>query len=177
MKSLSVSAPHIVAMAGIPGAGKTQFAEQFADMFTAPFISYPQLVALSDNPSASAEVALDLLTEVMKTKQTIIFEGLTEKQAERIDLTKFAKRYGYHVLFVWVQADQNAAKQRLAKHLSAATYDTLVKDFEPLEEAENHLVISGHHTYTTQARTVLKRLSEPSSTSPVLPRTVRSRAK
>ena len=159
MKSLSASAPHLIVMTGIPGSGKTFFAEKFAETFSAPFISYPQLLSISRDDAGANAVTMDLLIEVMKTKQTIVFEGSTAQLVQRTDLIKFAQKYNYQVLFVWVQTDYNTAKLRLSKQLSGTEYDQLAKEFEPLGKQENHVVISGHHTYSTQIRTVLKRLS------------------
>lgn len=159
MRSLNSTFPHLIVMAGIPGSGKTSFAEQFAETFSAPFISYPQLLSISHDTSSASDIAIDLLIEVMKTRQAIIFEGETATAVKRAELTKFAQKHKYQVLFIWVQTDYSTAKARLAKQLSSSDYDQLAEQFEPLEERENHVVISGRHTYSTQVRAVLKRLS------------------
>ena len=54
MKSLSPANPRVLFVVGIPGAGKTYFAEQFAETFGAPFIEYDAIRAqLTQHPSYS----------------------------------------------------------------------------------------------------------------------------
>ncbi|WP_457915678.1 hypothetical protein [Candidatus Minimicrobia naudis] len=42
MKPLSPSLPHIIAMVGAPGSGKTHFAVEFARIFNSPVVSSRQ---------------------------------------------------------------------------------------------------------------------------------------
>ena len=160
MKSLSLSSPHIIAMVGIPGAGKTHFAAQFAETFVAPFICHHGLQPLSNNDDAVHGATLDILKEVMKTKQTIVYEGETDRRVERMELARLARSQGYKVLFVWVQTDQATSQNRSKKSIPTELYQARLRTFSPPHESEPHIVISGKHTYSTQARTLLKRLTE-----------------
>lgn len=160
MKSLSLSSPHIIAMVGLPGSGKTQFAEQFADTFAAPCLSADQFVQLGGDSDATDAAVLTVLGEMMKTKQTIVFDGATYRRIARAELVKQARRHGYRVLFVWVQTDPATTKQRALKAMSLEEFEQRCKRFSPPHELEPAVVISGRHTYSTQARTVLKRLTE-----------------
>lgn len=159
MKSLSLATPHIIAMVGIPGSGKTYFAEQFVNTFATPFISYHQLQGLSGDALTLHGTMLQILTEVTKTKHTVVFEGATNTRAERDELVKLAKQRGYSVLFVWVQTEVSMAKKRLSKEVSGADYDHYLDQFEQPQDPEPVVVISGRHTYNTQARAILKRLT------------------
>ncbi|OYW86413.1 hypothetical protein B7Z17_00440 [Candidatus Saccharibacteria bacterium 32-49-10] len=165
MKSLSLSTPHVIVMMGIPGSGKTRFALQFSKTFSAPFINDQPLRLISSDPSQGEAMALDILAEVMKTKHTILFEGATGRKTVRTELSRLAKLNGYKVLFVWVQTAVDTARQRTVKYLTREEYDQQLKDFLPPDEGENYIVISGHHTHTTQARTILTRLTESHSTT------------
>lgn len=163
MKSLQLSSPHIIATVGVPGAGKSFFAQQFADMFGAPLITGDQFLALSNDPVLRHQAALAVLPEVMKTRQTIVFEGSTDRRTDRAELVKQARHAGYKVLFVWVQTDEATARQRSAKqrNLTDADYDQAVSRFSAPHHSEPYLVISGRHTYSTQAKAILKRLTAP----------------
>ena len=161
MKSLSLSAPHIVALVGIPGAGKTEFAVQFSETFSAPLISHHYLQPLTTDTEAIETITRELLREVTKTKQTIIFDGATEQRTERQELTKIAKACGYKILFVWVQTDPHIAQKRVEKQITFSQYEDLFNRFSPPHESEPFVVISGRHTYNTQARTLLRRLTSP----------------
>lgn len=161
MKSLSLSSPHIIAMVGMPGVGKTHFAEQFAETFSAPLVSAQSLEKLNDDPNLVKETALNILSEVTKTKQTVLFDGPTDRRVERMELSKMARQKGYKVLFVWVQTNESTAKQRALKQISPESYEYHAKRFSAPHESENYIVLSGRHTYSTQARVLLKRLTEP----------------
>ncbi|PID33324.1 hypothetical protein CR969_01335 [Candidatus Saccharibacteria bacterium] len=172
MKSLQLTSPHIIAMVGNLGAGKTQFANEFAKMFKAPKLEYSRLEALIGDAKSAAELNQDLLDEFLKTGKTIVFDGPTNKRILRAELVKKARQNGYKVLFVWVQTDEATAKARWMKkhHHDATIYEQELKRFSQPHETENYVVISGRHTYSTQARTVLRRLTEGrASSNPVVP--------
>lgn len=169
MKSLSLTPPHVIAMVGIPGAGKTQFAKSFADTFSTPFISRHQYDVLTGDLAVQKKATLYLLKEVMKTKRSIVFEGMTDQAEERDELVKFARRQGYEVTFIWTQVDPKTAKKRTAKKYISGDYDYLLSRFEVPGEKERYIVISGHHTYGTQARTVLNKLTERRKKAVVAP--------
>ena len=160
MKSLSLSTPHIIATVGMPGSGKTHFAEQFAETFSAPLISHHRLQDISNDETMINQTMPKLLQEVMKTKQTVVFEGATDRRVERAELARLAREGGYKILFVWVQTDQNTARGRALKQMSDESYDRLAKRFSEPHKSENYVVISGRHTYSTQAKTILKKLTE-----------------
>lgn len=162
MKPLQLSSPHIIAMVGVPGAGKSQFAAEFSEMFHAPYLDSGILTALSDDEAAVNYASGTLLKELMKTHQTIVFEGATEKRAWRVELAKTARAAGYKILFVWVQTDLATAKMRWLKanDNDEAAFDAKIKQFSSPHPSEPCVVISGRHTYNTQARTLLKRLAD-----------------
>jgi len=163
MKSLSLSSPHLIVMTGVKGSGKTFFAEKFADTFHAPYICYEKIAKLA--PDTASDLILYQLDELLKTKQPLIVDGLATTRAERIELARKAREAGYELLLVWVQTDPITAKNRALKagkkDLSADEYDRAVKRFTSPNNVEKPVVISGKHTYASQAKTVLKRLSAP----------------
>jgi predicted kinase len=171
MKSLSLSQPHLIIMTGVPGSGKTFFAEKFADTFHAPYISHEKIAYLSMGATSSAVVAIleHQLDELLKTKQSIIIEGLSDTRTERSELSRKARAAGYATLVVWVQTDPAAAKARTTKVIKNKTsrtltsdeYDQAVKRFTQPNAVEKPVVISGKHTYATQAKVILKKLSAP----------------
>lgn len=179
MKSLSLPVPHIIAMVGIPGSGKSHFAQKFAETFSTPFLCYHYLQHLSEDDDEVHSTTLELLREFTKTQQTIVYEGDTDQKKKRDELVKFARQLGYKVVFVWVQTDLNTARKRVEKIMLDSAYDTKLGSFDAPHEKEKYVVISGRHTYATQARTLLKRLTEqsrpaaeierPRASSPIIP--------
>lgn len=180
MKSLSLTTPHVIFVIGMPGVGKTYFATKFSETFGAPFIEADKLRSVisasqptfsQDEQSVVDQLVLQQASELFKTKKTFIVEAATEARVDRQNLAKLAKANGYEPLFVWVQTDPETARRRATKPgrvnkaktliLPEARYDYLAKRFTQPTATENAVVISGKHTYASQARTVLKRLAEP----------------
>lgn len=168
MKSLSLSAPHVVIMVGVPGAGKSFFAEHFSDTFSAPLINWNAIrdelfnepTYDKDEDAIIKRVADYTLGELLKTKATVIYEGDSLSQASRQTLARTAKKAGYEPLFVWVQTDAIASRTRALKQgVSPEYYESAVKRFTPLKTTDPFVVISGKHTYASQLKIVLRRLS------------------
>lgn len=179
MKSLSLTTPHVIFVIGLPGAGKTYFAEKFSSTFGAPFVEADKLrstVVYQPSYTPEEQTIVDTLveiqmTELLKTKKTFIVEASTEAKVDRLELTKMVKVYGYEPMFVWVQTDPDTSKMRATRPgrtnknklllLPEGRYTQLVKRFTAPTASENIVVISGKHTYASQAKTVLKRLAAP----------------
>lgn len=161
MKSLRLARPHAIMMVGIPGSGKTFFAEKFAATFGAPFIDSLTIEALAkDEQSAGALIALTV-GEVAKTKQTFVFEGNADSRVRRSEFARWASNRGYQPLIVWVQTDKATSRARTlkAKSLNKEDFDSILAKFSPPHPDEKPLVISGKHTYASQAKVVLQHLS------------------
>lgn len=172
MKSLSLSKPHLIATVGLPGSGKTFFAEKFADTFHAPLVSrdkFIQIIKQQDNQIIDT-ILYGQTYELLKTQQTVIVDGLADTRAQRAELAKLAKEGKYTLLLVWVQTDPATAKNR-ALHtpakgesrqpLSNSEFEAQSRRFAAPASIEKTVVVSGKHTFATQAKVVLKKLSEP----------------
>lgn len=165
MKSLSLGQPHAIVMVGIPGSGKSFFAEKFAETFGAPFVEAALFRHLAKDDEAAELLIQHSLKQLTATGQSIVLEVDTDTRVNRTELAKKLKKLGYQHLFVWVQTDRTTAANRCKKAfgMDKSEYEEKVRNFSPPHESEKPLVISGKHTYASQARMVLKRLSAPRS--------------
>ncbi|NCU30571.1 ATP-binding protein [Candidatus Saccharibacteria bacterium] len=179
MSTLQPARPIIIVTIGYPGAGKSFFARQFAETFHAPLISFDEIryelfneISHSiDEDIIVARVAGLQLRELIKTKRTLIIDGGHNPKVSRIELTKLAKDSGYAVLYVWVQTDERTSRIRSLKRspgrdmdnynrsLSTDEFEHQFRKFTEPSDNEPFVVISGRHTYATQARIALKRLA------------------
>jgi predicted kinase len=175
MKSLSLSKPHVIIMVGIPGSGKSFFAEHFAETFNAPLVSsgrlrqelFEESTYGSDEQATIRRISDYMLDELFKTNRTIIFEGSADTRTDRQEIARKARAASYEPLFVWVQTESATAKLRVQKALKGKTtilpsqFDMTIKRFSAPHASEKAVVISGKHTYASQLKIVLKRLVEP----------------
>lgn len=91
MKSLSLTKPLVLMVVGVPGAGKSFFAKQFSETFSAPLVSYDalrtELYAEEPYDKQQSEIVDKIanlqLKELLKTKKTIIIDGLTNTRKDR----------------------------------------------------------------------------------------------
>jgi predicted kinase len=160
-------------MVGLPGAGKSYFAERFAETFKASFVSldlisqkiFSGLVGSLNEVETTSRTAEYLLDELLKTRQTIIYDGHANSRSRRDLLTKKARSFGYEPLFVWVQTDLVTAQKRISRPnankqiMSIEQFQAAIKHFSQPHSSENTVVISGRQTYTNQLKIVLKYLS------------------
>lgn len=175
MKSLSLVKPHLIVMVGIPGSGKSFFADHFADTFNAPLVSSGRIrhelfnePAFDSNEQAIIRRMSDyMLDELYKTHRTLVYEGTADTRTDRQAITKRSRSAGYETLFVWVQTESTTARKRVEKAIKGNTairsdsFDIALKHFSAPRPSEKAVVISGKHTYASQLKIVLKRLVEP----------------
>lgn len=153
-------------MVGIPGSGKSTFAEHFATTFQAPIINTDALKhELSLDDKQVTALQKHMLKELLKTHRTLLVEGMGQRRAQRAELIRTITDAGFKPLVVWVQTDLAESKRRATKpfprgsNLTPAEFDARVKEFQAPVAQEGALVISGKHTYATQLKVVLKQLA------------------
>lgn len=178
MKSLNLAKPLVIMMVGLPGAGKSFFAKRFSETFGAPVVSYDRIrFELFSQPQYSSEeneivnrLAEYQVEELTKTKRTFIVDGGCNAKTERLRLRDLTKDSEYETLVVWVQTHEPTAQTRATKRssrraddkynpsISQEQFTAFSRRLTPPSRGENYTVISGMHTYSTQAKAVLRRL-------------------
>jgi len=161
MESLHLSRPYAIMMVGIPGSGKSFFASQFAETFHAPYIDSLVIERLSRDNEAAGELIGLILGELSKTKQSFIFEGNSDSRVHRTEFVRWARSKDYQPMLVWVQTDQRTSLKRALKNgtITRDAFETVLRDFSAPHPDEKPVVISGRHTYASQARVMLAHLS------------------
>ena len=185
----AISKPIVVQVIGPAGAGKSFFARRFAKTFGAPIISRDHLrwtlfahhTYNEDEESMISQIAEVMTDEIFKTKKLFILDGGYNRRPERNAIRDKAHKHGYQIFTILVQTDEPTAQHR-AKHrgtsaddrynqsLSSEQYALQLKTYQPPVVDKNTVVISGKHTYSTQARTVLKKLVEIQAAPPIQPK-------
>lgn len=163
MRSLQLDTPHAIVVIGIQGSGKTFFAEKFADTFNAPYVEEAMYNAMARDADSAKLLTEKVLAETLKTGRSIVIETVLSTKNDRLELVKRLKKAGYAALFVWVQTDIDTAmvRSKRSSGISPNEYKQQAKLFGTPEEYEQALVISGKHTFATQVKAVLRRLTAP----------------
>lgn len=172
MKQLNLTKPHLFIMAGIPGAGKTYFADHFSNTYGLPLISNTHTTQIlfekpdySDNEQTIVQrLNLSNLNELLKTQNHIIYDGYSDTRISRYDIAKLAHAFGYTPLIIWVQTDIESASRRATtssknyQPMSSDRFEKLVRKFTAPNEKERQIVISGKHLPSSQTRNVVNKL-------------------
>ncbi len=181
MKSLSLSRPLVITVIGQPGSGKSFFARQFAEMFGAPLVSYdflrhtifPDSQYSPDEDKLVGSLGHEQTQELMRTGKTIIVDGGMNTRAARAELDKLLKKHNYGTLAVWVQTDEPTCRARSLKRSKKRNGDALntsmdekafvryARQFNAPVISDQVIVISGKHTFASQAKIVLRKLVTP----------------
>lgn len=183
MEALTLSSPMIIEIVGLPGSGKSFFATQFAKTFGAALVSEDKIRwtlfshhTYSSNENAIVNQVADLLiSELFRTKKTFVLDGGYNTANARHRLATVAAKQGYRVLTIVVQTDEPTSRRRALKRsakkpgdiykqsLTEEQFNKFASEYEePATTADDVVVISGKHTYTTQAKIVLKKMIEMS---------------
>ncbi len=175
-KTLFINQPYLILLIGIPGSGKTFFAEKFAKAFNTPFINLNDLrfdlfaapEFTKDEESHLETIGRSILPELMRSRRAIMIEGGLEARSDRMAYRQIAKQNNYEVVTVWVQNTEPTALYRSTRNVKASPrkylltteqFNTMTKRFTTPNLRENPVVISGNHTFSTQAKSLLRRLS------------------
>lgn len=176
MKPLTPASPHAIIMVGIPGSGKSTFAEHFADTFQAPIINESRIAFETNTDAKQVQLfSAIMLQEILKAQRTFIIEAAQLTKNRQAALIKTVTKAGFRPLIVWVQTETNEAKRRASKALpvgsglSSSEFDLAIKGFTAPIPNQKTVVISGKHTYATQLKVVLKQLAGSRPETPSSP--------
>ncbi|MEO5949301.1 MAG: hypothetical protein ABIP74_02775, partial [Candidatus Saccharimonas sp.] len=103
-----------------------------------------------------------ILGELAKTKQSFVFEGNSDSRVHRTEFVRWARSKDYQPILVWVQTDQRTSLKRALKDgtITREAFESILRNFSAPHEDEKALVISGRHTYASQARVMLAHLTK-----------------
>ncbi|MCL2095095.1 ATP-binding protein [Candidatus Saccharibacteria bacterium] len=164
--------PLLLMVGGNAGSGKTTFAEQFARLFSAPCVDFDALrFELKAKPNFSDEetaminkIGLIIVRHLLDSRQPIVISGGLAKKANRQRFRTLASQAGYNARLVWLQVDAPVMRRRALEKIKAGetTKEIVAAAMANTElpvDSERPIMISGKHTFNTQVRGVLEKLS------------------
>jgi len=123
-------------MVGLPGTGKSSIVESLHEHMTCAVISTDNVrLRMRNQPTYTAaemmlvyEVCYSIIEIRLKRGQRVIFDASNYLAARRDHVAKIAKRCGAPVTVCYVQASQNAIRQRLFQRNSGKRRATDLSD-------------------------------------------------
>jgi len=157
------SQPRAILVFGVPGSGKTTFAEQFAKKFHASFFD---LGEIAKECGLDRKIIVMLVKQLAKTGQILVLEGGLDSEKDRTEIRNILREAGYRTSLIWIQTDLATVKQRLKLRLRSATkakneYESRIDGMEAPADREQPIVLSGKHTFDTQLKHTLAQLAMP----------------
>ena len=149
--------PRALLVFGAPCSGKTTFGENFAKKFKLAFFDLDEI---RGKYRLSHKLVMMLVEQLAKTRQDLVIEGELKTEKERSEMRRVLLLAGYNPTLVWVQTDVSTLRTRLKSRFKTvaeakSTYEKAIECLEAPAEYEHPVVISGKHTFETQAKHVL----------------------
>lgn len=180
MPKTKLSKQMVIMLYGLPGAGKSAFARQLAEMLNIAHISSDRIrFELFDEPSYSKEEEsivlhmMDIMAEgFMQAGVSIIYDVNAAKLQDRRRLREMARAHHAQPLLIWLQIDaetallraktrdRRKADDRYTHPLDEATFERLSNLMQNPYLNEEYLVISGKHLFANQKQAILRKLSD-----------------
>lgn len=165
---------------GFPGAGKTYFSRQLADLIGAAHIHSDRIRdELFENPrydKQEEEVITHLATymaqEFLSAGVSVVYDVDASKAAKRREMRDLARRAKAQPVLIWLQIDTDSAFARLrqrdrrkaddkyARSYTQESFADAIRGMQNLHNTEEYIVISGKHTFNTQRNAVIKKMYE-----------------
>ncbi len=165
---------------GFPGAGKSYFARQFSEQVQAAHVHGDRIRnELFEQPRYDKEEnaviwqLMDYMThEFLNAGLSVVYDTNAMRTSQRHNLREMARRTRAKPVLVWFQIDPDSAVARATSRDRRQTDDRFSapidqKLFEDIASrmqnpngSEDYIVISGKHSFNTQASAVYKRLRE-----------------
>jgi predicted kinase len=174
---ITLTKPVLVYLYGFPGSGKSyvarnltstvQIAHVSADRIRSELFEQPRYDAQEN--AIIAHLMNYMAEEFLGAGVSVVYDTNAMRLAQRRNIRELARRNKAETLLVWLQIDPDSAYNRTQNRDRRTSDDRFAQpqdrgSFEKQlsgmqnPQAEDYLVISGKHTFTTQKNAILNRL-------------------
>ena len=178
MAKILPTKPFLIMLYGFPGAGKTYFARQMAENIQAAHVQADRIRSeLFESPrydKAENDVVAQLMDymteEFLNAGLSVIYDANAMRLTQRHALRELARKNKATPLLMWFQIDAESAYTRSQKRdrrraddkyaavWDRETYKKILGYMQNPSVAEEYVVISGKHLYSTQQNAAVNKL-------------------
>jgi len=180
MSKVVPTKPLLIMMYGYPGSGKSYVARQLTTQIQAAHVQGERIrYELFENPRYDKQentvVAqlMDYMTqEFLAAGISVIYDTNALRAAQRHGLRDVARKAHAQSLVIWLQIDADSSfsrsqqrdrrksDDRYSPNLDRTTFESIISMMQNPTNAEDYVVISGKHVFTTQLSAIFKKLHD-----------------
>jgi predicted kinase len=180
MNKISPTQPLLIMLYGYPGSGKSYVARQLSSSLSAAHVQGERIRHdLFETPRydrSENEAVINLMSymtqEFLGVGVSVIYDTSASRASQRLALRNLARKYKSQPLVIWLQIDSESsflrtqrrdrrkADDRYSENIDRKTYDAIVSNMQNPTNAEDYVVVSGKHVFSTQLSAILKKLND-----------------
>jgi predicted kinase len=180
MAKITPTKPFLLMLYGYPGSGKTYLSRQLSENIQAAHLQADRIRSeLFEQPRYDKQEN-DVITQLMdymageflSAGVSVIYDTNAMRATQRLSLRDLARRSHAHYSLIWLQIDAESAFARSLKRdrrraddkyaaqWDRSTFDGIIGHMQNPTVAEDYVVVSGKHLYTTQQSAVVAKLRD-----------------
>ncbi len=180
MNKITPTQPLLIMLYGFPGSGKSYVARQLADQLKAAHVQGERIRnELFNNPQFDRSEN-DVITKLMNYMSeeflgsgvSVIYDTNALRASQRHTLRELARHHKAQPIVIWLQIDTESAFMRTQRRdrrkaddkysfpIERKTFDNILGNMQNPTNAEDYVVLSGKHIFTTQLSAILKKLND-----------------
>jgi len=180
MMKIVPSTPLLIMLYGYPGSGKSYVARQLSNHIQAAHVQGDRIrYELFAKPrydkqeNAVVTQLMDYMTqEFLMSGISVIYDTNALRAAQRHSLREIARKAHAKPFVIWLQIDADSAfnrtqvrdrrktDDRYAPILDQSTFNTISSHMQNPTIADDYVVISGKHVFSTQLSAIMKKLHD-----------------
>jgi predicted kinase len=177
MSKITTNKPVLIMLYGVPGAGKTHFAQELTGVLQAAHVQADRIrYELFEQPTYDKQennVVIHLMEymtqEFLNAGVSVIYDTNVMRLVQRRALRDIATKAKVQPIMVWLQIDNESAFARTANRDRRRSADKYAQPYDKKSfnqvvinmqkpQHEEYVVVSGKHTFTMQRSALIKKL-------------------